>query len=98
MNFKENFPSRTPDSSGCGSDSECDCDCETVTQNMREIMNGEMDLPVAQRFHEHLRHCPDCHEESLRVERYITLLRQSCRCEAPVELRERIMIEIRKIG
>lgn len=40
MNFKENFPSRTPDSSGCGCDSECDCDCETVTQNMREIMNG----------------------------------------------------------
>ncbi|WP_295026472.1 zf-HC2 domain-containing protein [uncultured Mobiluncus sp.] len=89
---EENLDSQTPPAS------EFDCDCDTVTQNMREIMNGEMDLLTAQHFHEHLRHCPNCHEESLRVERYITLLRQSCRCEAPAELRERIMIEIRKIG
>lgn len=89
---EENLDSQMPP------ESKFDCDCDTVTQNMREIMNGEMDLHTAQHFHEHLRHCPDCHEESLRVERYITLLRQSCRCEAPVELRERIMIEIRKIG
>lgn len=73
-----------------------DCDCRTVKENMREIMNGEMNLPQAEEFQRHLKRCPDCHEESLLVERYIQLLRESCRCEAPRELRERIMSGIRK--
>ena len=74
--------------------SEMDCNCHNVHEYMVEVMKDELDPAMAKKFRDHIQDCPTCAEESGRVKRYIEKLQESCQCEAPGGLQDRIMARI----
>lgn len=42
-------------------------------------------------IHQHVTDCPECAARAEHTRRFVTLVRERCRCEAPSELRHRIL-------
>jgi mycothiol system anti-sigma-R factor len=73
--------------------------CGEVLQRVYELLDGEMSQDDVARLKRHLDECGPCLAEYNLDVMLKALLRRSCACEeAPVSLRQRIMVQITEVG
>jgi hypothetical protein len=66
--------------------------CKQVKEEFVLVYGEDEDggrLRVA--IHRHVTACPECAAEAEHARRFVMLVREHCRCEAPSELRRRIL-------
>jgi mycothiol system anti-sigma-R factor len=72
--------------------------CGEVLRRVYELLDGEMNESDITRLRRHLDECTPCLAEYNLDVLLKTLLRRSCACEeAPVSLRQRIMVQITEV-
>jgi len=72
--------------------------CGEVLRRVYELLDGEMSTDDVQRLKRHLDECGPCLAEYNLDVMLKALLRRSCACEeAPVALRQRIMVQITEV-
>ena len=72
--------------------------CHEVLDRAHEYIDGELGALDCDRIREHLAECPPCLHEYTRSEHLKALIRRSCACdEAPVELREKVILRITEV-
>ena len=70
-------------------------ECREALDRAFEYIDGELGALDCDRIREHLLDCPPCMHEYTRSEHLKALVRRSCACdEAPLELREKVMMRI----
>ena len=66
--------------------------CKQVKEEFVMVYGEDEDgrrLRVA--IHQHVTACPDCAAKAEHTRRFITFVREHCQCEAPTDLRRRIL-------
>ena len=71
-------------------------DCQSAMRDLSLLVDLECDDACRSRLEHHLAGCPDCREIFLSERRLKAKLSRSCCEKAPTELRERLMVEIRR--
>jgi mycothiol system anti-sigma-R factor len=72
--------------------------CGEVLQRVYELLDGEMNEADVARLKGHIEDCGPCFAEYNLDVMLKALLRRSCTCEeAPVELRQRILVQITEV-
>lgn len=71
--------------------------CKQVKEEFVFVYGEDEDgrqLRVA--IYRHVNDCPECAAKAEHTRRFVTLVREHCRCEAPRELRSRILSVLSK--
>ena len=71
-------------------------DCAEARRDLSLLVDCECDDACRSRLEHHLAGCPECRELVMAQRRLKERLSQSCCEKAPVELRQRLMIQIRR--
>ncbi|MBZ8176893.1 mycothiol system anti-sigma-R factor [Corynebacterium poyangense] len=72
-----------------------DCGCNDYTESLWELLDAGRSESECQRLREHIQQCPECYAQLLTEEQVRELVRRCCCTPAPVELRQRISMQIR---
>jgi mycothiol system anti-sigma-R factor len=74
-----------------------DIDCEAMLDQVFFFIDNELDEAASEQIRRHIDRCAPCLDE-VTVERLVKkLIARSCREQAPVELRQRVVFSIRQV-
>jgi mycothiol system anti-sigma-R factor len=74
-----------------------DIDCEAMLDQVFFFIDNELDEAASEQIRKHIDRCAPCLDE-LAVERLVKkMIARSCREQAPVELRQRVVFSIRQV-
>ncbi|HSS68631.1 MAG TPA: mycothiol system anti-sigma-R factor [Nocardioidaceae bacterium] len=80
-----------------GTDHHDDVDCEKLLGQVFFYIDQELDEAATERIRQHIGECAPCLDE-VAIERLVKkLIARSCKEQAPVELRQRVVFSIRQV-
>ena len=80
-----------------GADRHDDIDCEKLLGQVFFYIDNELDGEATDRIRRHIGECAPCLDE-VAIERLVKkLIARSCKEQAPVELRQRVVFSIRQV-
>lgn len=72
-----------------------DCGCEKAKKSLEEYLHNELCIEETAEIREHLTNCSDCDSEAHIGQRLTEAVKRACRENAPEDLRERVLAELR---
>jgi anti-sigma factor (TIGR02949 family) len=72
-----------------------DCGCEKAKRDLEEYLRHEVCKTAEADIREHLDNCPGCQDEALVSRTLTEVLARSCKEDAPEELRDRVLAQLR---
>jgi mycothiol system anti-sigma-R factor len=80
-----------------GADHHDDVDCEKLLGQVFFYIDNELDEAATEKIRRHIGECAPCLDE-VAIERLVKkLIARSCKEQAPVELRQRVVFSIRQV-
>jgi mycothiol system anti-sigma-R factor len=80
-----------------GADHHDDIDCDKLLGQVFFYLDNELDDEATDKIRRHIGECAPCLDE-VEIERLVKkLIARSCREQAPVELRQRVVFSIRQV-